>query len=129
MSSRLHRAHTWSHFDRILLSQCISAFSNFIGAPYITFSLLFNFCSCFFEPESLNSMCLISSQGGYLLGAATTYQYSFDPIPGDVFFCTADCGWITGHSYVAYGPLLNGATQVIWAYTFGCSKLWRRRCF
>ena len=39
-------------------------------------------------------------------------RYSFDSVEGDVFFCTADFGWITGHSYVAYGPLLNGATQV-----------------
>ena len=49
---------------------------------------------------------------GYLLGAATSFKYTYDTQDGDVFFCTADCGWITGHSYVAYGPLLNGATQV-----------------
>jgi len=55
------------------------------------------------------------STGGYLVYAATTFKYGFDfhPDSGDVWFCTADCGWITGHSYVTYGPMLNGATQVL----------------
>jgi acetyl-CoA synthetase len=51
--------------------------------------------------------------GGYMVYAATTFKYAFNYQPGDVFFCTADCGWITGHSYVTYGPMLNGATQVV----------------
>ncbi|XP_050727038.1 acetyl-coenzyme A synthetase, cytoplasmic-like isoform X3 [Eriocheir sinensis] len=51
--------------------------------------------------------------GGYMLYTATTFKYSFDYHPGDVYFCTADIGWITGHSYVTYGPLLNGATSVL----------------
>jgi acetyl-CoA synthetase len=50
---------------------------------------------------------------GYLLGAMTSMQWVFDLKPGDVFWCTADVGWITGHSYVCYGPLLNGLTQVL----------------
>lgn len=56
------------------------------------------------------------STGGYMLGAATSFKYTFDihtDAHGDVFFCTADCGWITGHTYCAYGPLLNGASQVV----------------
>ena len=53
------------------------------------------------------------SSGGYLLGAMTSMQWVFDYIPADIFWCTADVGWITGHSYVAYGPLAMGATQVI----------------
>ncbi|KAK9811421.1 hypothetical protein WJX72_003702 [[Myrmecia] bisecta] len=53
------------------------------------------------------------SQAGYMLGSATTFKYVFDHRPDDVYWCTADCGWITGHSYVTYGPMLNGATQVI----------------
>ncbi len=53
------------------------------------------------------------STGGYLLGAITSMQWVFDYKPTDVFWCTADVGWITGHSYVAYGPLAIGATQVI----------------
>ena len=51
--------------------------------------------------------------GGYMLYAATTFKYSFDYHPGDVYFCTADIGWITGHTYVTYGPLLNNATSVL----------------
>ena len=53
------------------------------------------------------------SSGGYLLGAMTSMQWVFDYKPADIFWCTADVGWITGHSYVAYGPLAMGATQVI----------------
>ena len=55
---------------------------------------------------------VLHTTGGYMVGAATTSKYIFDLQDGDTFFCTADCGWITGHSYVTYGPLLNGATQV-----------------
>jgi acetyl-CoA synthetase len=51
--------------------------------------------------------------GGYCVYASLTFQYVFDYKDEDVFWCTADVGWITGHSYVCYGPLLNGATQVI----------------
>lgn len=53
------------------------------------------------------------STGGYLLWANLTMQWTFDIQPQDVFWCTADIGWITGHTYVAYGPLAAGATQVI----------------
>ena len=56
---------------------------------------------------------VLHTTGGYMVYAATTTKYVFDLQPEDVYFCTADCGWITGHSYVAYGPLLNGASQVI----------------
>ncbi|VWX63519.1 acetyl-CoA synthetase [Burkholderiales bacterium 8X] len=53
------------------------------------------------------------STGGYLLWAKLTMDWTFDLRPEDVFWCTADIGWITGHSYVAYGPLAAGATQVV----------------
>ncbi|MHB1115673.1 acetate--CoA ligase [Sideroxydans sp.] len=53
------------------------------------------------------------STGGYLLGAMVSLKWVFDYKDSDVFWCTADVGWITGHSYVAYGPLAMGATQVI----------------
>ena len=53
------------------------------------------------------------STGGYLLGAMMSLKWVFDYKPSDIFWCTADVGWITGHSYVAYGPLAMGATQVI----------------
>ncbi|HEV3105119.1 MAG TPA: acetate--CoA ligase [Trinickia sp.] len=53
------------------------------------------------------------STGGYLLWAAQTMKWAFDWKPSDVFWCTADIGWITGHTYIAYGPLVLGATQVM----------------
>jgi acetyl-CoA synthetase len=53
------------------------------------------------------------STGGYLLWANLTMQWTFDLKDSDVFWCTADIGWITGHSYVAYGPLAAGATQIV----------------
>ena len=53
------------------------------------------------------------STGGYLLWAKLTMDWTFDLQPTDVFWCTADIGWITGHTYVAYGPLAAGATQII----------------
>ncbi len=53
------------------------------------------------------------SSGGYLLGAVMSMKWIFDYKPADVFWCTADVGWVTGHSYVAYGPLAVGATQVV----------------
>ena len=53
------------------------------------------------------------SQGGFLLYATLTFKYIFDYHDGDVFWCTADVGWITGHTYVTYAPLSNGATTVL----------------
>jgi acetyl-CoA synthetase len=53
------------------------------------------------------------STGGYLLWAALTMKWTFDIKPTDLFWCTADIGWVTGHSYVAYGPLASGATQLV----------------
>jgi acetyl-CoA synthetase len=56
---------------------------------------------------------VVHSSGGYLVYAAMTHQYVFDYHDGDVFWCTADVGWITGHSYIVYGPLANGATTLM----------------
>lgn len=53
------------------------------------------------------------STGGYLLWAALTMKWTFDIKPADIFWCTADIGWVTGHSYIAYGPLAVGATEVV----------------
>ncbi len=53
------------------------------------------------------------STGGYLLWAKLTMKWTFDIKPSDVFWCTADIGWVTGHSYVAYGPLAMGGTQIV----------------
>uniref|UniRef100_A0AAR5PZF4 acetate--CoA ligase n=1 Tax=Dendroctonus ponderosae TaxID=77166 RepID=A0AAR5PZF4_DENPD len=60
---------------------------------------------------------VVHTTGGYLLYAATTFKFVFDYKPSDVYWCTADIGWITGHSYVVYGPLANAATSVLFEGT------------
>ena len=57
---------------------------------------------------------VLHTSGGYLVYAAMTHRYCFDYRPGEVYWCTADVGWITGHSYVVYGPLCNGATVLLY---------------
>jgi acetyl-CoA synthetase len=56
---------------------------------------------------------VVHTTGGYAVWAATTFDWIFDYRPDDIFWCTADIGWITGHSYVVYGPLMNRATSVM----------------
>jgi acetyl-CoA synthetase len=56
---------------------------------------------------------VLHTTGGYLVWASHTHELVFDYRPGEVFWCTADVGWVTGHSYVVYGPLANGATSLI----------------
>ncbi len=56
---------------------------------------------------------VLHTTGGYLVFAAMTHQYVFDYHDGDVYWCTADVGWVTGHSYILYGPLANGATTLM----------------
>ncbi|HIF48272.1 acetate--CoA ligase, partial [Candidatus Thioglobus sp.] len=56
---------------------------------------------------------VLHTSGGYLLYAAMTHKYTFDYQQGDVYWCTADVGWVTGHSYIVYGPLANGATTLM----------------
>ena len=56
---------------------------------------------------------VLHTTGGYLLQAAMTHKYTFDYKDGEVYWCTADIGWITGHSYIVYGPLTNGATSLM----------------
>ena len=60
---------------------------------------------------------IIHTTGGYLTGVTATTRYIFDLHEGDTFWCTADIGWVTGHSYVVYGPLANGATSVMYEGT------------
>jgi acetyl-CoA synthetase len=56
---------------------------------------------------------VLHTSGGYLLHAALSHELIFDYRPGDIFWCTADVGWVTGHSYIVYGPLANGATSLM----------------
>eukprot|EP00879_Flechtneria_rotunda_P008446 GHRR01008847.1.p1 GENE.GHRR01008847.1~~GHRR01008847.1.p1 ORF type:complete len:661 (+),score=158.01 GHRR01008847.1:1305-3287(+) len=60
---------------------------------------------------------VLHTTGGYMVGTGTSTRFLFDLHPGDVYWCTADCGWITGHTYLTYGPLLNGATNVLFGST------------
>jgi len=57
---------------------------------------------------------IMHTTGGYLTGAATTHRYIFDIRENDVYWCTADIGWVTGHSYIVYGPLANGCTSLLY---------------
>lgn len=56
---------------------------------------------------------VLHTTGGYLVYASMTHQYIFDYKDGDIYWCTADIGWVTGHSYIVYGPLSNGATTLV----------------
>ncbi len=56
---------------------------------------------------------VLHTTGGYMVQAALTFKYVFDYHDGDIFWCTADLGWVTGHSYIVYGPLCNGATTLM----------------
>ncbi|MBI1389253.1 MAG: acetate--CoA ligase [bacterium] len=57
---------------------------------------------------------IMHTTGGYMTGVLATTKYVFDMKPEDVFWCTADIGWVTGHSYIVYGPMANGATQIMY---------------
>ena len=56
---------------------------------------------------------VLHTTAGYLLQAAMTHKYVFDYKDNDIYWCTADVGWVTGHSYIVYGPLCNGATTLM----------------
>ena len=60
---------------------------------------------------------IVHTSAGYLVGVSTTHRYVFDIKEEDVFWCTADIGWVTGHSYIVYGPLANGATSLMYEGT------------
>jgi len=71
---------------------------------------------------------VLHTTGGYLLFAAMTHKYTFDYRDGEVFWCTADVGWVTGHTYIVYGPLANGAKSVMFegVPTYpDCSRFWQ----
>jgi acetyl-CoA synthetase len=71
---------------------------------------------------------VLHTTGGYMVYVSLTHEIVFDYHPGDVYWCTADVGWVTGHSYIVYGPLANGATNVIFEGTPAYpdySRLWQ----
>ena len=63
---------------------------------------------------------IVHTQGGYLTGVMTTHNYVFDVKADDVYWCGADIGWVTGHSYIVYGPLANGVDR---GHVRGCPQL------
>ena len=71
---------------------------------------------------------IVHTQGGYLTQITTTHDYVFDLKDDDVYWCTADIGWVTGHSYITYGPLANGATSIMYEGAPnhpGLDRLWQ----
>ncbi len=93
-------------FDEVLKGQGTVCAAEAVGAEHPLFILYTSGSTG--KPKGVQH-----STGGYLLWARLTMDWTFDLKPSDVFWCTADIGWITGHTYVAYGPLAAGATQVI----------------
>jgi acetyl-CoA synthetase len=71
---------------------------------------------------------VLHTTGGYAVWASMTHQYIFDYRPGQIYWCAADIGWVTGHSYIVYGPLANGATQIMFEGVPNwpdCSRFWQ----
>ena len=64
-------------------------------------------------PDLLESLKVLYTCGGYMVYTAYSFKNVFQYERGDIYWCTADVGWITGHSYIIYGPLLNGATTMM----------------
>ncbi len=93
-------------FDAALQGQSTSCVPEAVGAEHPLFILYTSGSTG--KPKGVQH-----STGGYLLWAKLTMDWTFDLKPSDIFWCTADIGWITGHTYVAYGPLAAGATQII----------------
>ncbi|TFZ07850.1 acetate--CoA ligase [Ramlibacter humi] len=93
-------------FDEVLKGQSTECAPVSVGAEHPLFILYTSGSTG--KPKGVQH-----STGGYLLWAKLTMDWTFDIRPDDLFWCTADIGWITGHTYVAYGPLAAGATQVI----------------
>jgi len=71
------------------------------------------FCILYTSGSTGKPKGIVHTQGGYLLHASLSHKYIFDLQEGDIYWCTADVGWVTGHSYVVYGPLANGSTTLM----------------
>jgi len=115
--------------DVIVVQRCKNEISMKAGRDHWYHDVIRNVKS-YCEPEAMNSedilfilytsgttgkpKGIVHSTGGYLTGVCNTTHWVFDLKPNDIFWCTADVGWVTGHSYIVYGPMTNAATQVIY---------------
>ena len=128
-----HASPVPSHSARLISRVYSSSYQNCLKKPTLPQALLLKFVALqYFPHKILNQFWTIATScpfilsgstgkpkgvlhttAGYMLYAATTFKYVFDYHPDEVFWCTADVGWITGHTYIVYGPLANGATGVI----------------
>jgi len=98
------RRDVWMH--ELMAKQPDACEPEWVGAEHPLFILYTSVATA--KPKGVQH-----SSAGYLLWCALTMQWVFDLKPDDVFWCTADIGWVTGHSYIAYGPLACGATEVV----------------
>jgi len=103
---------------------------NWVDNRDVWYDQLIKLCSTNCEPEEMNAedplfilytsgstgkpKGVLHSTGGYMVYASMTHQYIFDYKKNDIYWCTADIGWVTGHSYIIYGPLANGATTIMY---------------
>ncbi|MBU6268957.1 MAG: acetate--CoA ligase [Sphingomonadales bacterium] len=98
-----HRDHWWHNLRDAVAADCPPAEMSAEDPLFILYT----------SGSTGKPKGVLHTSGGYLTWAAMTHHYVFDYRPGDIYWCAADIGWVTGHSYVVYGPLANGATVVM----------------